>query len=49
MLEEIARKKAEAEQVRTEAQRRSGEGGCSDAGGRGEDSPVRPDTDRTQE
>ena len=39
MLEEIARKKAEAEQVRAEAQRRS------------DDSPPppRPDTDRTQE
>jgi hypothetical protein len=30
MLEEIARKKAEAEQVRAEAQRRIDEGGCSD-------------------
>jgi hypothetical protein len=44
MLEEIARKKAEAEQVRAEAQRRS------DAGNRGDDSPPpRPDTDRTRE
>jgi hypothetical protein len=45
MLEEIARKKAEVEQVRAEAQRRSDEG-C-----RGEDLPLRPgpDTDRTQE
>ena len=45
MLEEIARKKAEAEQVRAEAQRRSAEGS------RGDDSPLRPgpDTDRTQE
>jgi hypothetical protein len=35
MLEEIARKKAEAEQVRAEAQRRSDEGSRSDEGGRG--------------
>jgi|HubBroStandDraft_5_1064220.scaffolds.fasta_scaffold270375_2 hypothetical protein len=46
MLEEIARKKAEAEQVRAEARRRSDEGGRSDEG-----SPPRPapDTDRAQE
>ncbi len=45
MLEEIARKKAEAEQFRAEAQRRS------DDESRGDDSPARagPDTDRTQE
>jgi hypothetical protein len=57
MLEEIARKKAEAEQVRAEAQRRGDEGGHGDVGGRGDeggrgdDSPLRAglDTDRTQE
>jgi len=51
MLEEIARKKAETEQVRAEAQRRSDAGGPSDEAGRGDDSPLRagPDTDRTQE
>lgn len=45
MLEEIARKKADAEQVRAEAQRRSSEGS------RGGDSAVRPGpgTDRAQE
>jgi hypothetical protein len=45
MLEEIARKKADAEQVRAEAQRRASEGS------RGDDSAVRPspDTDRAQE
>jgi hypothetical protein len=51
MLEEIARKKAEAEQIRAETQRRSGEGSRRDPGSRGDDSPLRPgpDTDRTQE
>lgn len=51
MLEEIARKKAEVEQVRAEAQRRSDERGRGDEGCRGEDLPLRPgpDTDRTQE
>ena len=45
MLEEIARKKAEAEQIRAEAQRRS------DEGSRGDDRSLRPapDTDRAQE
>ena len=44
MLEEIARKKAEAEQVRAETRRRCDEGSISG-------SPPRPapDTDRTQE
>ena len=44
MLEEIARKKAEAEQVRAETRRRTDEGSSSD-------SPLRPvpDTDRAQE
>ena len=43
MLEEIARKKAEAEQVRAEARRRS------DEGSRDDPPRPRPDTDRTQE
>ncbi len=45
MLEEIARKKAEAEQIRAEARRRSGEEGRDDG------SPMRPRpyTDRSQE
>jgi hypothetical protein len=45
MLEEIARKKAEAEQVRAEVRRRSDEGGRSD------DRPFRPapDSDPAQE
>jgi hypothetical protein len=45
MLEEIARKKAEAEQGRAEARRRSGEGSA------GDDSQGRqgPDSDRAQE
>jgi hypothetical protein len=45
MLEEIARKKAEAEQIRAEAQLRSDEHGRSD----GSPVPPGPDTDRTQE
>jgi hypothetical protein len=51
MLEEIARKKAEAEQIRAEALRRDDAGGGCDEGNRGDDSPLRPgpDTDRTQE
>jgi hypothetical protein len=51
MLEEIARKKAEAEQIRAEAQRRGDERGRSNEGGRSDGSPMRPgpDTDRTQE
>jgi hypothetical protein len=53
MLEEIARKKAEAEQVRAEAQRRSDEGSRRDEGGRSDegsrsDQPA-PDIDRAQE
>ncbi|MGC1521175.1 MAG: hypothetical protein WA803_06510 [Steroidobacteraceae bacterium] len=44
MLEEIARKKADAEQVRAEAQRRSHEGSRGD-----HSPPPRPDTDRAQE
>jgi hypothetical protein len=50
MLEEIARKKAEAEQVRAEAQRRGGDGSSGDGSG-GDDSPLRPgpDTDRARE
>jgi hypothetical protein len=54
MLEEIARKKAEAEQVRAEAQRRGGDesvGGSGGDGSGGDDSPLRPgpDTDRARE
>ena len=45
MLEEIARKKAEAEQVRAEARRRSGaEGAADEPQGR-----QAPDTDRAPE
>jgi len=51
MLEEIARKKAEAEQVRAEAQRRGDDESVGDDGSRSDDSPLRPrpDTDRTRE
>jgi hypothetical protein len=48
MLEEIARKKAEAEQVRAEAQRRIDEGGCSDEGGCCDEKAAAATT-RTQE
>jgi hypothetical protein len=37
MLEEISRKKSEAEQVRAEEQRRSDESRCVDAPGRGDE------------